>query len=45
MKAVELDEQLAEGHISLAEIKYLYDWDWTGAEQELRRALELAPEP
>ena len=43
LKAIELDEQLAEAHISLANIKYLYDWDWAGAEQEFRRALELDP--
>ena len=43
LKAVGLDEQLAEAHISLGNIKYFYDWDWTGAEQEFRRALELDP--
>ena len=43
LKAIELDEQLAEAHISLGSIKYLYDWDWTGAEQELGRALQLDP--
>jgi tetratricopeptide (TPR) repeat protein len=43
MKAIELDEQLAEAHISLGSIKQQYDWDWTGAEQEIRRALELDP--
>jgi eukaryotic-like serine/threonine-protein kinase len=43
VKAVGLDEQLAEAHISLANIKLLYDWDWAGAGQEFRRALELDP--
>jgi TolB-like protein/DNA-binding winged helix-turn-helix (wHTH) protein/Tfp pilus assembly protein PilF len=43
LKALELDEQLAEAHLSLASIKQHYDWDWTGAEQECRRALELDP--
>ena len=43
MKAIELDEQLAEAHIALANIKHFYDWDWAGAEQEFRRALELDP--
>jgi tetratricopeptide (TPR) repeat protein len=43
LKAIELDEQLAEGHLSLARIKQQYDWDWAGAEQEIRRALELDP--
>ncbi len=43
LKAVQLDPQLAEAHASLSRIKFLYDWDWAGAEQELRRALELNP--
>lgn len=43
LKAIELDEQLAEPHLSLASIKQHYDWDWTGAERECRRALELDP--
>ena len=43
LKAIELDEQLAEAHLSLARIKQQYDWDWAGAEQEIRRALELEP--
>ena len=43
LKAIELDEQLAEAHLSLARIKQQYDWDWAGAEQEIGRALELDP--
>jgi serine/threonine-protein kinase len=43
MKALELDESLAEAHTSLASIKLLYDWDWTGGESELKRAMELNP--
>ena len=43
LKAIELDEQLAEGHMMLAQLKYIYDWEWGGAEQEFRRALELDP--
>jgi tetratricopeptide (TPR) repeat protein len=43
LKAIELDEQGAEGHIALGVLKYLYDWDWIGSEKELRRALELDP--
>jgi TolB-like protein/DNA-binding winged helix-turn-helix (wHTH) protein/Tfp pilus assembly protein PilF len=41
MKAVELDNELAESHVSLATIKELYDWDRKGAESEYRRAIEL----
>jgi tetratricopeptide (TPR) repeat protein len=40
-KALELDESSAEAHASLASIKLFYDWDWHGAEVELKRALEL----
>jgi TolB-like protein/DNA-binding winged helix-turn-helix (wHTH) protein/tetratricopeptide (TPR) repeat protein len=43
LKAIELDDSLAEAHSSLGFIKLVFDWDWTGAEQELRRALELNP--
>ena len=41
--ALELDESLAEAHLSLASVMIVYDWDWPGAEKELRRALELDP--
>ena len=43
MKALELDESLAEAHTTLGSIKWSYDWDWQGAEKELRRAIELNP--
>ena len=43
MKALELDESLVEAHTSLASIKLFYDWDWTGGESELKRAMELNP--
>jgi serine/threonine-protein kinase len=42
-KAIELDETLAEAHASLAWSLFIYDWDWTAAEREFRRAIELAP--
>jgi tetratricopeptide (TPR) repeat protein len=41
LKAIELDEQLAEAHVSLAKIKLIYDLEWTTSEQEFKRALEL----
>lgn len=42
-KAIELDETLPEAHALLAEVSYLYDWDWSNAEREFRRAVELGP--
>jgi serine/threonine-protein kinase len=43
VKALELDESLAEGHASLAFIKFRFEWDWPGAEAEFTRALDLNP--
>ena len=43
MRAVELDEQLAEAHTSLARVLATYDWDWKTAEKEYKRAIELNP--
>ncbi len=42
-KAIALDETLASAHISLGIVKLFYDWDWPGAEKELRLAKELDP--
>jgi serine/threonine-protein kinase len=42
-RAVELDEAVAEAHASLAFIKFRFDWDWSGAEIEFKRALDLNP--
>jgi eukaryotic-like serine/threonine-protein kinase len=41
-KALELDDSLAEAHVTLAAIK-TYEWDWSGAHLEAKRALELNP--
>lgn len=43
LRALELDERLAEAHTSLAGVMKVYDWDWRGAEFEYRLALELNP--
>lgn len=42
--AVDLDESDAEAHLALANIKLTYEWDWSGAEREYRRALALEPD-
>lgn len=41
-KALELDDTLAEGHAALAYATF-FDWDWTSAEREFKRAIELNP--
>jgi tetratricopeptide (TPR) repeat protein len=43
LKALELDPELAEAHISLAYVKLSYDWDLPGAQREFTRGLELNP--
>jgi len=42
-KALELDDSLAEAHITYANILSLYDRDWSAAEREFRRGIELNP--
>ena len=43
LRAIEIDQTLAEAHLSLGVVKMFYDWDWEGAEKELKRAIELNP--
>jgi serine/threonine protein kinase/tetratricopeptide (TPR) repeat protein len=43
LKALEIDDTLAEAHTSLAVIKTFYDWDLAGAEKEFRRSIDLNP--
>ena len=43
MKALQIDETLAEAHAALGYIKFRIDWDWKGAEKEFKRAIELKP--
>jgi eukaryotic-like serine/threonine-protein kinase len=42
-KAMQMDDTLSEAHLSLALVRAFYDWDWTGADDEFRRAIELNP--
>lgn len=42
-KALEIDSQLAEAHASLALVKFLFEYDWAGAEDGFKQALELKP--
>jgi tetratricopeptide (TPR) repeat protein len=43
LRALEIDEGLAEAHSSLGFIRQLYDWDLAAAEGDYRRAIELNP--
>ena len=43
MKALEIEETLAEARTSLASIKTLNDWDWIGAKREFKLAIEFNP--
>jgi len=43
LKALALDEGLAEAHAALARAVTFCDWDWAGAEKEFQRAIELNP--
>jgi serine/threonine-protein kinase len=43
MKALELDNSLAEAHTALGFVLLYWEWDWAGTEKELLHALELKP--
>ncbi len=42
-KAIALDPLSPEAHNSLGGVREFYDWDWSGAENEYRRSIELSP--
>ena len=42
-RALDLDPQLPEAHLSLGAIQLLIEWDWAGAEASLTKALDLNP--
>ncbi len=43
LRALELDDDLAEAHEALGVVKSYWEWDWPGLEREMRKALELNP--
>ncbi len=43
LKAIEIDDTLAEAYASLGYVVYEYDWDWAGGEKAFLRAIELNP--
>ena len=42
-QAVRLDSTLAGAHMTLAAVRFYWDWDWSAAERGVRRALGLNP--
>src|SRR5581483_9078417 len=38
-----LDPNLASAHVLLGDVTLLFDWNWSAAEKEYRRALEINP--
>jgi len=42
-EALSLDPNLAETHASLGLIRFQYDWDWNGAEEEFKEAIRINP--
>jgi TolB-like protein/DNA-binding winged helix-turn-helix (wHTH) protein/Flp pilus assembly protein TadD len=43
LNAIRLDDDLADAHAALAYVLFSFDWDWSGAEREYHRALQLNP--
>jgi len=43
VRAIELDASLSEAHAALADVMFMFDWDWANAGTEMQRAIELNP--
>ena len=43
-RALQIDESLAEAHVSYAFARYSFEWNWRDGEQHFKRAIELDPE-
>jgi len=44
IRALEIDDTLAEAHTMLAAILFRFDWDWAGAERAFKKAMKLSPD-
>ncbi len=42
-RALEIDDDIDQGHYTMGAVKLFYEWDWPGVERELKRAIELNP--
>lgn len=43
LRALEIDDSLAEAHTSLGRVLQVYEWNWAEAEKQFKRAIELNP--
>ena len=43
VRAIELDDSVSDAHAALANVMFLFDWDWTNAGREMERAIDLNP--
>jgi serine/threonine protein kinase/Tfp pilus assembly protein PilF len=43
LKALELDQDLAEAYMAMATVQEMFEWDWKGANRSWERAVELGP--
>jgi serine/threonine protein kinase/Tfp pilus assembly protein PilF len=43
LRALEIDDALAEAHLALGFVRFYARWDWEGARQEIEKAIELNP--
>lgn len=43
LKALQIDDTLAEAHSALGWTKWVYDWNWAESEEEFKIAIELSP--
>jgi TolB-like protein/tetratricopeptide (TPR) repeat protein len=43
VRALALDPELAAAHVTLGNVRLLFDWDWPAADREYRRALDINP--
>jgi TolB-like protein/Tfp pilus assembly protein PilF len=42
-KALKIDKNNANAHMLIADVKYLFEWDWPGAEKAFQKSIELNP--
>jgi TolB-like protein/DNA-binding winged helix-turn-helix (wHTH) protein/lipopolysaccharide biosynthesis regulator YciM len=42
-KALQIDDTVAEAHAALAYVMFRFEWNWSEAQREYKRAMELSP--